>query len=257
MKTYLQIITLCFLATIASAQEKILFLGDSNTYRGHYIRFIDQQFKKTNAKNAPILIKSGVSGETASNLSEIDHPGRRKYIIDRLDAELTKHNPDWVVACYGINCGIYHPFSKEHFTAYQNGIKELIAKVQQSGAKLILVTPPPYAKKGPGLTGNKTKDKALIQKANQEAKANIKNNPALYGYKNVFPYYDEIMSTYSAWIMKQAHPQKRIWTLDIRTPLWAAAKQSYGRDPIHYNKHGHQVIADTFVKNWEAIQKIK
>lgn len=57
--------------------------------------------------------------------------------------------PAWVVACYGINDGIYHPFSEKRLAAYQAGVEKLITKVNASGARLILLTAPPYAKPGP------------------------------------------------------------------------------------------------------------
>jgi hypothetical protein len=57
--------------------------------------------------------------------------------------------PAWVVACYGINDGIYHPFNEKRFAAYQDGIATLIKKVQASGARLVLLTAPPYARPGP------------------------------------------------------------------------------------------------------------
>lgn len=56
--------------------------------------------------------------------------------------KLTK--PDLVIACYGINCGIYEPFEEKRFERYKQGIVKLKESVEASGAHLILVTPPFY-----------------------------------------------------------------------------------------------------------------
>ena len=63
---------------------------------------------------------------------------------ERLQRALDKARPDVVVACYGMNDGIYYPFDEQRFAAYQDGINRLIEKVQASGARLILMTPPPF-----------------------------------------------------------------------------------------------------------------
>lgn len=251
----LSMMLFALMTTWVGANEKILVLGDSNTARGAYIRFAQEALNAKEGEDAPSLIKAGVSGETISGLSEKDHPGPRGYVLNRLDKELAKHQPDWVVACYGINCGIYHPYSKERFEAYQNGVKTLIEKVHASGAKLILLTPPPYAVVGPGLTGDEEKDNVLIAKANKEANAKADADPMMINYKRPFEYYDVVMEKYSKWIMEQVDPENNIWTVDIRTPLLAEVDKSYGKDRIHYNKHGHQIIADTFVEAWEKINK--
>src|SRR5205823_282816 len=74
-------------------------------------------------------------------LSEPDHPFPRPDVHERLERVLAKTKPDIVVAAYGMNDGIYYPFSKFRFVAYQQGINKLIDKVKAAGAKLVLLTP--------------------------------------------------------------------------------------------------------------------
>ena len=97
--------------------KTILFLGDSITAAGGYVRIIDAELAKQPPTNSWKVINRGKSSETVSDLSEEYHPGRRPCLFARLDKELADAKPDWVVACYGINDGIYHPFSEKRFAA--------------------------------------------------------------------------------------------------------------------------------------------
>ena len=124
--------------------KRILFLGDSITHAGHYIALIETQLRIAGNGALPEMINLGLPSETACGLSEPDHPFPRPDVHERLDRALDKVKPDVVVACYGMNDGIYYPFSKERFATYQQGIKRLIDKVHKSGAKLILMTPPAF-----------------------------------------------------------------------------------------------------------------
>ncbi|MDP6446091.1 MAG: SGNH/GDSL hydrolase family protein, partial [Pirellulaceae bacterium] len=124
--------------------KRVLFLGDSITHAGGYIVWIETQLRLAYPELQPQFINLGLPSETCSGLSEPDHPFPRPDVHERLDRALTKVKPDVVVACYGMNDGIYYPFAAERFEAYQNGINKLIAKVNASGAKLILMTPPPF-----------------------------------------------------------------------------------------------------------------
>ena len=90
------------------------------------------------------MVGIGLSSETCSGLSEPDHPFPRPDVHERLDRALAKVRPDVVVACYGMNDGIYYPFGEDRFKAYQNGVNRLIEKVHATGAKLILLAPPPF-----------------------------------------------------------------------------------------------------------------
>ncbi len=112
--------------------KRILFLGDSITHAGGYVAWIETQLRLQGVKPMPEIINLGLSSETLSGLSEAGHPFPRPDVHERLDRALAKIKPDVVVACYGMNDGIYHPFSEERFRAYQEGVKRLIQKVHAS-----------------------------------------------------------------------------------------------------------------------------
>ena len=83
----------------------------------------------------PELINLGLPSETCSGLSEPDHPFPRPNVHERLDRVLQQTQPDVVVVCYGMNDGIYYPFSDDRLAAYQAGIRRIIEKAKSAGCE--------------------------------------------------------------------------------------------------------------------------
>ena len=127
--------------------KRIVFLGDSITFAGRYVACVDAWIESQRFDHKPLVIDAGLPSETVSGLSEDGHAGGafpRPDLAERLDRVLAVTKPDLVVACYGINCGIYLPFDAGRFEKYQQGITNLKARVEKAGAKFIVVTPPFY-----------------------------------------------------------------------------------------------------------------
>jgi len=234
----------------------ILFLGDSITAAGGYVRAIEAEL----AKQTPPwkVINHGKSSETVSDLSEEYHPGRRPCLFARLDKELADAKPDWVVACYGINDGIYHPFSEKRFAAYQTGIGTLIKKVQASGARLVLLTAPPYAKPGPEFPkGTSVAETAkLLAKANADAESEAEKNPRKFGYMSPYAYYDNVMAQYAKWLLT-LNGRNDVHVVDLRAPMLSSPEKTHDGDPIHPNATGHGIMAKAFLAQWPAISAVK
>jgi len=147
-----------FLSAIATidAQEprelleqsrRIVFLGDSITAAGPYVADVDAWLVSQRLNPTPKVIDAGLPSETVSGLSEEGHAGGqfpRPDLEERLERVLKATKPDLVIACYGINCGIYEPFDEGRFKRYQQGMQNLNAQVEKAGAKLVIVTPPFY-----------------------------------------------------------------------------------------------------------------
>jgi len=236
------------------APQTFLFLGDSITRAGGYVRNIAAELTKQNPANPPRVINHGRNSETTSDLSEAYHPGRRPCVLARLDAELAETKPDWVVACYGINDGIYHPFNEKRFAAYQAGIEAFIKKVQATGARVILLTAPPYAHTGPFPDGADAAAKEeIVNKANAAAETEADKDPNKFGYRTPYEYYDFVMDRYAKWLLT-LNGRKNVWVVDLRTPMLAKGKETHGGDPIHPNGLGHSVMAEAFMNAWPAIQ---
>src|SRR5947207_14825982 len=108
---------IAFLPTTAFAGEafplkdgqRVVFLGDSNTYAGKFIAYLDAYLCTRFPEQRFELITLGLPSETVSGLSEADHPYPRPNIHDRALRALELTKPDIVVICYGMNDGIYSP----------------------------------------------------------------------------------------------------------------------------------------------------
>ncbi len=219
-------------ATLRS-DTRILFLGDSITAAAQYVNDIETALLvQAEGKAVPQIVSLGLGSETASGLSENSHPFPRPTVHERLDRVLEAMQPTIVVACYGINDGIYQPFSEARFSAYQDGIRLLIKKAHDADAQIVLLTPPPYA----------GKESANVEPREESA----------YDYRVPFPAYDSVMAQYAEWIMS-LDQRDGVRTIDIRTPMSAAREQSYGSDPIHPNAHGHRVLATAVLANWSKV----
>src|SRR5437762_1852943 len=124
------LLCLIALAPAANAEEKfllkpgsrVLFVGDSITHSGGYIQYVDAYLLTRFPQAKYELINVGLGSETVTGLSEPDHPWPRPDIHERFERALDKAKPDVVIACYGMNDGIYYPFAEERFQKYQAGI---------------------------------------------------------------------------------------------------------------------------------------
>lgn len=216
--------------------KRIVFLGDSITDDGTYIAHMNHYFSQYLQGKSLEFISLGVSSETASGLSEPDHPFPRPCVHERLDRALELSKPEWVVVCYGMNDGIYYPLSQERFNAYKEGILKLVDKIKTYGAKAIVVTPPPF-------DAISAKDCKLLPAGMEK-----------YSYMEPYESYTEVLKQYGLWILTELIGRADK-VIDIYTPLSEYIQESrknnesflYG-DGIHPNIDGHWVIAKTLLK---------
>ena len=191
MRAVIAVILLLLASTVALAQEpvllkdnqRIVFLGDSNTYAGKFIAYLDAYLCTRFPEKRFELINLGLPSETVSGLSEPDHPYPRPNIHDRVQRALELTKPDVVVLCYGMNDGIYYPFGEERFKKYQDGITALVAKIEKAGAKAILMSPAPF-------DAQPLKDKVQTKDA------------AKFSWLKPYERYDEeVLKKYAEWLL--------------------------------------------------------
>ena len=199
---------------VLNKANTILFLGDSITYHGHYITFLEAYLSIKYPDQAFQFINLGLSSETVSGLSEANHAkGKfpRPDLHERLDRILNKTKPDLVFACYGMNDGIYLPFNNSRFSSFKNGINWLHDKIDQINVPIIHLTPPNY-----------DKDKA----------------------------YTTVLDIYSNWLLSKQYSAN--WkVIDLHWPMQDFLDQKRKTDPsfflakdgIHPNKTGHWLMA--------------
>lgn len=222
--------------TIDDIKGKVLFIGDSISQDGKYVSLIHTYFKLYLPQVQIDWINIGLSSETLSGLSEPDHPFPRPCIHGRLQRALERIRPDWVISCYGINDGIYYPLQQNLFEKFQEGYRLLIKQVHDAGAKIIVMTPPPFDKisfSGP-----------LAQ-----------SGEVSYGYMAPYEAYDQVMAAYSEW-MKASLTDEADIVVDLHTSLKQDIEMMRQKDPnyqsgdgIHPNRHGHCIMAQTLLRD--------
>jgi len=215
MRHLLTILFLAFTSTtfsqgIPENVHRVLFLGNSITYAGSYVNYIETYFISQYPKQHIEFINVGLPSETVSGLSEEGHAGGkfpRPDLHERLDRVLSLTHPDLVFACYGMNDGIYKPFDEGRFKLYKDGINWLHNAVIKTGAKIIHITPPIYDE----LKGKKV------------------------GYASV-------LDKYSDWLISQKDMQK--WeVIDLHYPM-KNYLEAHRKVDAEFNLDGFYLAAD-------------
>lgn len=202
--------------------SKILFLGDSITQQGDYVVAFDAWLVKRFPDQRFTVINAGVASETVSGLSEANHAGGkfpRPWLHERLERVLKAAKPDLIIACYGMNCGIYLELDAARFARYQDGILSLRAVAEEYGAQVVHVTPPIY------------------------------DNHGGAGFD-----YDTVLTAYSEWLVTQ---RKQGWlVVDLHSEMRAKVDQckqadsgfTVQKDRVHPNSEGHWMMAQALIR---------
>ncbi len=237
--------------------KRVLILGDSITQAGTWVGILETRLRQLYPEAEFDFISVGLASETVSGLTENDHPFPRPDLHERLDRGLEMAKPDLVIACYGMNDGIYHPPSADRMKAYQSGIKKLAEKCSEVGAPLIILAPPPF---DPFSFGGKLLD----------------SDAEDFSYKDAYRDYDSVLAGYGKWLLDTASKRPEILrVIDLHAPLSDFSKAqrlnspefTLSPDGIHPNFLGHFLIAvaisNALGDNWQpdapiaAAEKIK
>lgn len=209
---------------------KVLFLGDSITDNGKYISYIQAYLMLHHPESRIQIYNLGLTCETVCGLTEPKHPFPRPNVQDRLDRALLTTQPDWVFLMYGMNDGIYHPLSEERANAYKEGLRKTVARIQEYGCRVIVMTPTPFEK--------------------EAAKLALVDEEALCCADHLYSGYDEVLEAYSRFIMTEMKDLVD-GVVDLRSPLLG---QQVTEDGIHPNQHGHWLIARTIIREVMNVQ---
>ncbi|MCW5558200.1 MAG: lysophospholipase, partial [Verrucomicrobiae bacterium] len=129
------------------AARRVVVLGDSITYGGEWVEWVGTWVRLAYPDARTEILNLGLPSETASGLSEPGHAGGdfpRPDVHERLERVLAKTKPDLLFACYGMNDGIYFPFSEERFQKFREGITRLREAAAHEGVRVIHLTPPVF-----------------------------------------------------------------------------------------------------------------
>mgnify|MGYP005634926663 FL=1 len=210
--------------------DRILFLGDSITQDGRYVAFIETYLWAAYPHLDLTVMNMGVSAETVSNTTEPGH-SRRPWVHDRVESALRIAQPDWVFICYGMNDGNYYPPRRDIQQAYQTQMARLIDKIELTGARIVLLTPPPF------------------DPVSKPAKNVLPPGADVYGYGQTYVHYDTTLAVLGGLALGSFGDRVEQF-IDIHTPLHdyitvARSKESgyrYG-DGVHPPLDGHLAFA--------------
>ena len=132
---------------ISKDTKQILFLGNSITYSGEYLAYVETVYRLNHPDRKLDWLNLGLPSETVSGLSEEGHAGGafpRPDLHERLERIFEQIQPELVFVNYGMNDGIYLPFDSTRFNKYADGMSWLDQKIRAINAKPIFLTPPIY-----------------------------------------------------------------------------------------------------------------
>ena len=211
-------------ADAAPSAPRVAILGDSITYAGRWATLVESALRATPEFADAEIVNFGLPSETVSGLSEPGHAGGkfpRPDLHERLARVLDGFKPTLVLACYGMNDGIYLPQDEKRFQAYQDGMMKLKSAVEQRGAKIIFISAPLFKADHPATDAN---------------------------------HYDAVLDAQAQWLV--AHRADGWQVVDIRPDLKksvAEAKRAnpqfiYSADGIHPGNEGHHFIAEAICR---------
>lgn len=212
------------------AGKRVLVLGDSITQDGRYVSDLVYYLHRLAPGPRADLLSLGLGSETLSGLTEPGHAYPRPVLSARLAAALEAARPEVVVACYGMNDGIYHPADPARHAAFAAGLRQLAAAVRAHGAHLLLVTPPVF-------------DVAPVRTQTRPAGATD------FGYGRFAADYDDVLAAFAQEELALAGADLAV--IDLHTAMRAALAARRQRDPaftfspdgVHPGDLGHLLIA--------------
>ena len=216
---------------------RVVFIGDSITYSGQYIEYLEAALRLEDPKAKIDFLDLGLPSETLSGLSEPGHAGGqfpRPDVHERLTRLLDKTQPKVLILCYGMNDGIYHPFSEERFGKFKTGIQDVRKEAESRRIQVVHITPPVF-------------DPLPLQGRLLPA--------GLSEYRTPYAGYNEVLDRYSDWLVSQRLSGWHV--IDIHGPMNRHLEQQrmksldyrLASDGVHINEMGHWLIAQEFLRS--------
>lgn len=208
---------------------RVAILGDSITYGGRWATLVESALRETPAFSDAVIVNFGLGSETVSGLSELGHAGGkfpRPCLHERLTRILEGYRPTHVLACYGMNDGIYQPLDETRQKAFQDGMLRVKDAVEKRGGKFVVITAPLYDADHPSQDPQR---------------------------------YDAVLDAQATWLLSQKGWQVIEIRADLRKAIAEAKRKNpqfvFAGDKVHPGPQGHDFIAASIVKQlwsmWE------
>jgi lysophospholipase L1-like esterase len=213
-------------AELLLSARRVAVIGDSITADGRWVAALVAWMERQGSEAEVIAV--GLPSETVSGLSEEGHAdGRfpRPDVAERLERVLRVVRPDVVLACYGMNCGIYQPLDEARFARFRDGMERLHATIEAAGAKVIHLTPPVY-----------------------DARPDKPGPAAEFFPTGSAGGYDDVLAAYGDWLLSRRADGWLV--IDVHGPMKAALRTAreadatvvFAPDTVHPNDAGHWAL---------------
>lgn len=203
--------------------ETLVFLGDSITHQALYTQYFECFFYTRYPERRIRTHNAGVSGDKAADA------------LARFDEDVAALKPDHVTVLLGMNDGQYESFSGETLETYQNGMKELLARITGTGATAIALSPTMF-------------DHHQLALRQNDETFRFRDRPFDPGYNALLAYY-------ATWLRQTASAEQipfvNLWgTLNDLTFAMRSAQPDFSliEDAIHPGAAGHFVMAAAIVE---------
>ena len=220
--------------------RRVVFLGDSITYSGQYVEYVEAYLQaRTTRRSAANSLTSACRARRSRASPSRATPAAASpapTCTSGSTASWQRPKPDLVVACYGMNDGIYYPFSEDRFEKYRDGITLLREKAAAAGAE----GAPPHA--------------AGLRPVARSGRRPCR--PGLPSTGQPYEGYDEVLDHYSAWLLGRRADGWDV--VDVHGPMAGSSPRERGHDPdyrlagdgVHVNEIGHWIIAREILVHW-------
>ncbi|MFY7818503.1 MAG: GDSL-type esterase/lipase family protein [Akkermansiaceae bacterium] len=209
---------------------RVAILGDSITYAGRWATLVESALHETPMFSDAVIVNFGLGSETVSGLSENGHAGGkfpRPCLHERLSRILDAYRPTHVLACYGMNDGIYQPLDANRQKAFEDGMVMFKEAVEKRGGRFVVITAPLHDADHPSQDPQR---------------------------------YDAVLDAQAAWMSAQKEWQ----VIDIRQDLRSAISEVKQKNPgfvftgdkVHPGPQGHDFMAASIVKQLWPLWKL-
>lgn len=202
--------------------DRFLFIGDSITHQCLYTQFVEDFFYTRYPHIRLHFRNAGVSGDRAADA------------LDRFEPDIAAFKPTVATILLGMNDGSYKDFDAETFAAYEQGMTELLDRLDAIQCRVILMSPTMFDHQA---------FEAMVAKDPERARGKVPTN------------YNAVLAYYGKWAQEVAR-KRGYQFVDLYGPLNTLTEQERQKDPhftliedaIHPGADGQLVMAYSLLR---------